>query len=65
MTITITEENYLKAIFKLAEKDGKSVLTNSIAGAMNTAAASVTDMLKRLSEKQLIKYPLAASRRLP
>jgi DtxR family Mn-dependent transcriptional regulator len=56
MTITITEENYLKAIFKLAEKDGKSVLTNSIAGAMNTAAASVTDMLKRLSEKQLIKY---------
>ena len=43
-------------IFKLAEKDGKSVLTNSIAGAMNTAAASVTDMLKRLSEKQLIKY---------
>ena len=56
MTITTAEENYLKAIFKIAEKEGKAVLTNSIAGAMNTAAASVTDMLKRLSEKELIKY---------
>jgi len=56
MTISTAEENYLKAIFKLAEKDGKAVLTNSIASAMNTAAASVTDMLKRLSDKQLIKY---------
>jgi len=56
MTITTAEENYLKAIFKIAEKEGKAVLTNSIAAAMNTAAASVTDMLKRLAEKQLIKY---------
>ncbi len=56
MTITTAEENYLKAIFKIAEKEGKAVLTNAIAAAMNTAAASVTDMLKRLSEKQLIEY---------
>ncbi|MCA0239041.1 MAG: metal-dependent transcriptional regulator [Bacteroidetes bacterium] len=56
MTITTAEENYLKAIFKIAEKEDKAVLTNSIAAAMNTAAASVTDMLKRLAEKQLIKY---------
>lgn len=56
MTITTAEENYLKAIFKIAEKEGKAVLTNSIAGAMHTAAASVTDMLKRLSDKHLIKY---------
>ncbi len=56
MTITTAEENYLKAIFKIAEKEDKAVLTTSIAAAMNTAAASVTDMLKRLAEKQLIKY---------
>jgi DtxR family transcriptional regulator, Mn-dependent transcriptional regulator len=54
---TQTEENYLKAIFKIAEREeGKAVLTNAIAAAMNTAAASVTDMLKRLAEKQLISY---------
>lgn len=56
MTITTAEENYLKAIFKIAEKEDKAVLTNAIAGAMNTAAASVTDMLKRLAEKELIVY---------
>lgn len=32
------------------------VSTNAIAEAMNTRAASVTDMLKRLSEKGLINY---------
>lgn len=54
--LTHTEENYLKAIFKIAEREDKPVQTNAIAGAMNTAAASVTDMLKRLAEKQLIRY---------
>jgi len=53
---THAEENYLKAIFKIAEREDKPVQTNAIAGAMNTAAASVTDMLKRLAEKQLIRY---------
>ncbi len=56
MTTSTAEENYLKAIFKIAEKENKAVLTNAIAAAMNTAAASVTDMLKRLAEKRLIEY---------
>jgi len=56
MTISHTEENYLKAIFKLAEKGQKSVSTNAIAAHMQTAAASVTDMLKRLAEKDLIAH---------
>jgi DtxR family Mn-dependent transcriptional regulator len=56
ISISQTEENYLKAIFKIAEREGKSVPTNAIAASMNTAAASVTDMLKRLAEKQLISY---------
>ena len=50
------EENYLKAIFKIAEKEGKVAGTNAIAAVLQTTAASVTDMLKRLSDKTLIVY---------
>ncbi len=50
-----TEENYLKAIYKLTGEDS-NVTTNEIAAAMNTKAASVTDMLKRLTSKKLIHY---------
>lgn len=53
---TLAEENYLKAIFKIAEKELKSVSTNAIAKQMSTSAASVSDMLKKLSEKELINY---------
>lgn len=53
---SFTEENYLKAIYKLVEQQGDAVTTNSIARQMNTKAASVTDMLKKLSEKKLIHY---------
>lgn len=57
MRLTATEENYLKAIFKLSEENGNaSATTNAIATEMSTAAASVTDMLRRLSEKDLIHY---------
>lgn len=48
--LSSTEENYLKAIFKIAEKK-KSVGTNSIARQMATTAASVTDMLKNLLKR--------------
>ncbi len=54
--MSITEENYLKAIFKLSEREAGPVTTNAIASAMQTTAASVTDMLKRLSEKALVEY---------
>lgn len=56
MPNTSAEENYLKAIFKIAEKEPGPVLTNALAAAMGTSAASATDMLKRLSEKQLVAY---------
>jgi DtxR family transcriptional regulator, Mn-dependent transcriptional regulator len=54
--LSFTEENYLKAIYRLSEGGAKAVLTNSIAEAMNTKAASVTDMIKKLSGKNLISY---------
>ncbi len=52
-----TEENYLKTIYKLAEAEpGQEVSTNRIAAALATRAASVTDMLRRLADKQLLDY---------
>ena len=53
---TTTEENYLKAIYKLSDEQQNPVSTNSIAGVLETSAASVTDMLKRLTEKGLLHY---------
>lgn len=53
---SFTEENYLKAIYKLIEQEGEAVSTNAIAEKMNTKAASVTDMLKKLADKKLIHY---------
>lgn len=50
------KENYLKAIFKLSEMKTSSISTNAIANHLDTSAASVSDMLKRLTEKELISY---------
>jgi len=50
------EENYLKAIYKIAEKHGNPVSTNQIAKEVDTSAASVTDMVKRLSAKGALSY---------
>lgn len=53
---SFTEENYLKTIFHLSEKSDAPVATNSISEVMGNKAASVTDMLKKLAEKDLINY---------
>lgn len=52
---SVTEENYLKAIYKYS-RDGNLVATNTIARYLKTTPASVTDMLKRLNEKALVTY---------
>jgi len=54
--LSFTEENYLKTIYHLAADGTKAVLTNEIADSMNTKAASVTDMIKKLSGKNFISY---------
>ena len=54
--LSLTEENHLKTIFHLSGGDSRSVSTNSIADALNTKAPSVSDMLKKLSVKDLISY---------
>ncbi|MBK5284927.1 MAG: metal-dependent transcriptional regulator [Bacteroidia bacterium] len=53
---TLTEENYLKAIFKLSGDEADTVFTGAIASRVETSSASVTDMLQKLSEKKLISY---------
>lgn len=53
---SFTEENYLKIIYHLSENNEESVQTNAIAEKMQTRPASVTDMLRKLSEKELILY---------
>jgi DtxR family Mn-dependent transcriptional regulator len=55
MSFSVTEENYIKAIFHLQQEDG-NVSTNELAGELNTKAASVTDMLKKLKAKKLLNY---------
>jgi len=53
---SFAEENYLKAIYRLSEEGANSVLTNDLAEAMNTKAASATDMVKKLATKKFISY---------
>jgi DtxR family transcriptional regulator, Mn-dependent transcriptional regulator len=55
--ISLTEENYIKAIFSICKANsGAGAGTNELSGHLNNRAGSVTDMLKRLSEKKLIHY---------
>jgi DtxR family Mn-dependent transcriptional regulator len=56
MIITLTEENYLKAIFHLSQKSEVEISTNAIAEQIDAKASSVTDMLKKLADKNLLTY---------
>ncbi len=54
--MTFSEENYLKTIYHLTTFLDSEISTNAIAEKMETKASSVTDMLKKLSEKNLVNY---------
>jgi len=54
--LSFTEENYLKSIYHLSEDGSREVSTNAIADDLNTKAASVTDMIKKLASKEVIIY---------
>ena len=53
---SLSEENYLKAIFHLEQSYKEGVSTNALAEEMETKPSSVTDMVKKLSEKNLVIY---------
>lgn len=55
MNLSTSEQNYIKSIYHLQAMSDK-VNTNSLAKLLNTKAASVTDMLKKLKTKKLIQY---------
>ncbi len=55
MNFSISEENYIKSIYHLQQQNDV-VTTNSLANELNTRAASVTDMLKKLQLKNLLDY---------
>ncbi|MEL4306859.1 metal-dependent transcriptional regulator [Joostella sp. CR20] len=54
--MTLSEEDYIKAIYHLSKDDQKGVSTNAIAAQMETKASSVTDMIKKLAEKEILHY---------
>lgn len=55
--LSFTEENYLKAIYILCEKDQLfDTSTNKIAERINTKPSTVTDMLRKLTAKKLVTY---------
>lgn len=55
MKYSTSQENYLKAIFHLQSQEGV-VTTNELAAELQTRAASVTDMLKKLKDQKLLIY---------
>jgi len=51
-----SEENYIKTIYHLEADFEKGISTNAIAKKLDTKASSVTDMIKKLSEKDVVTY---------
>lgn len=56
MLLSQTEENYLKAIYSLGYANSNKVSTTLISAELNTKASSVTDMIKKLADKDLVHY---------
>ena len=54
--MTYSEENYLKVIYHLSHNANKGISTNAIANVMESKPSSVTDMLQKLADKQLVEY---------
>ena len=53
---SLSEENYLKSIFHLQTISGKGISTSAIAKKLDTKPSSVTDMIKKLADKQVLVY---------
>ena len=49
------EENYLKTLFKLSQKEIKKVNNTALAKAMDLNPATVLEMVRKLSEKKLVQ----------
>jgi len=57
LQLSQSEENYLKSIFNLmSNHESSQINTNLIAKDLATKASSVTEMIKKLSDKNLVDY---------
>lgn len=58
MELTQTEENYLKALYRLTSENDKQqqVTSTELAVQLSVKPASVNEMLKKLKEKSLVSY---------
>jgi DtxR family Mn-dependent transcriptional regulator len=62
--LSTAEENYLKAVFRLEEEIHGPVPTGALAHSFGIQAPSVTDMVKKLAEKKLLRYEKSKGVRL-
>ena len=53
---TLSEENYLKAIYTLEKQGIRKITLTSISESLSNNPASVVDMIKKLVEKDLLEY---------
>jgi len=60
LSLSQSEENYLKSVFNLLDENNSTkenrVSTNLIAKDLQTKASSVTEMIKKLSDKGLVSF---------
>lgn len=54
--LSFAEENYLKAIYHLSHGGKTDISTNSIAENLDTRPASVSDMIKKLAQKRVVRH---------
>jgi DtxR family Mn-dependent transcriptional regulator len=64
MLLSFTEENYLKVIYALSGGPGSRIANQEIAERLALNPATVTEMLRRLHQKQLIDYSRSLGARL-
>ena len=61
---SLSEENYLKAIYRLGQEGDQKITPTLIAEALSNNPASVIDMLKKLGDKKLVIYDKVKGARL-
>lgn len=61
---SLSEENYIKAIYHLSKRGMQKISPTAIAEELSVNAASVVDMIKKLSDKNLISYDKSAGAKL-
>jgi DtxR family transcriptional regulator, Mn-dependent transcriptional regulator len=56
ITATISKENYLKAIYGIAKKNGSMVSTSTLAKELGVSSAAISEMANKLSKQGYVEY---------